>query len=536
MLSLQEIARALGGEVSGREVLAPGPNHSHHDRSLSVRLTGPGDDVIVHSFCGDDFKVCKDLVRSKLGLPPRTPTEKAARPELKTRQPSEIYDYRDEGGALLFQVLRYAPRQPGGKKSFSQRRPDGRGGWIRSLDLGDGRKVRQVLFRMGDLAAFPDASPVIITEGEKDANAVAALGMVAVTISGAASWSSEIAAPLAGRDCIIIPDCDHEGEKKAAAAVAALTGIAKTVKVVRLPGLPPGGDVSDFLAMGKSAEDLMAVIVAPPIETPIALPFIDVSAWSLDNAPERNWGVRNIFLRGAVNLLSGEGAVGKSLLLLQLGIAHALGRDWIGHLPEVGPFLYVGAEDEAAELHRRLVDVLTSYGATFGDIAGNVHLLSLVGENAVLGVADRDGIVKGTPLFDKLLDAATRLKPMLIGIDTAADVAAINENDRSQAQQFISLLRRLALASGGYVLLCSRARNRDRAALKVRESAILKTSWPLLPTISRGTARPSSRRSALKSLMSICAWRAIYCPAKAGLMSISTSNCAPTMPCRPFAS
>jgi RecA-family ATPase/5S rRNA maturation endonuclease (ribonuclease M5) len=449
MLSLQEIAQRLGGEVTGRQVLCPGPGHSHSDRSLSVRITGPGDDFIVHSFSGDNFEICRDHVRQALGMPafePKKPQERAARPKMKA--PVATYDYRDEAGELLFQVCRYEP------KAFVQRRPNGKGDWDYSV-----KGVRQVLYRLADLKTFSDASPVIFVEGEKDADNVARLGMVAVTISGAVAslknWPAELFEPLGGRDVVVLPDRDDEGETKAAKAMAALAGIAKTAKVVRLPGLPPKGDVSDYLATGKTAEELMQVIMAPPIAEAAELPFIDVSAWSLDNAPERDWGVRNIFLRGAVNLLSGEGAAGKSLLLLQLGIAHALGRDWIGHLPEAGDFLYIGAEDEAAELHRRLADILRHYGADFADIAGKVHLLSLVGETAVLGTADRVGIVTGTPLFNKLLDAATRLKPMLIGIDTAADVFAGNENDRSQAQQFVSLLRRLALASGGYVLLCS---------------------------------------------------------------------------------
>ena len=70
-LSLQEIAAALGGEVSGPQVTAPGPNHSPKDRSLSVKLdaSAPGG-FVVHSFAGDDPIVCKDYVREKCGLEP----------------------------------------------------------------------------------------------------------------------------------------------------------------------------------------------------------------------------------------------------------------------------------------------------------------------------------------------------------------------------------------------------------------------------------------------------------------------------------
>jgi hypothetical protein len=54
-LDLRAIARALGGEVSGRRVLAPGPQHSPKDRSLCVSLApATPSGFLVHSFAGDD--------------------------------------------------------------------------------------------------------------------------------------------------------------------------------------------------------------------------------------------------------------------------------------------------------------------------------------------------------------------------------------------------------------------------------------------------------------------------------------------------
>ena len=65
MMTAREIALALGGDVvSVKRVAAPGPGHSPTDRSLSVLITGS--DFIVHSFAGDDWRVCKEYVRSRL--------------------------------------------------------------------------------------------------------------------------------------------------------------------------------------------------------------------------------------------------------------------------------------------------------------------------------------------------------------------------------------------------------------------------------------------------------------------------------------
>ena len=73
MLTLQQLAHALGGDVSGSQILAPGPGHSPKDRSLSIRLeeSAPGG-FLVHSFSGDDPILCKNYVREKLSLPNRS--------------------------------------------------------------------------------------------------------------------------------------------------------------------------------------------------------------------------------------------------------------------------------------------------------------------------------------------------------------------------------------------------------------------------------------------------------------------------------
>lgn len=69
MLTLASMARALGGQVSGRSVLAPGPGHSARDRSLSITLSvGSPDGFLAFSHCGDDWRACRDHVRERLGL------------------------------------------------------------------------------------------------------------------------------------------------------------------------------------------------------------------------------------------------------------------------------------------------------------------------------------------------------------------------------------------------------------------------------------------------------------------------------------
>lgn len=188
----------------------------------------------------------------------------------------------------------------------------------------------------------------------------------------------------------------------------------------------------------------------------IAFEFLDMTNWDAFLPPPREWTVRDMIPRCNVFLLSGEGAVGKTLLAMQLGVAHALGRDWIGQLPVEGPFLFLGAEDDSDELHRRLHDIVKSYGASFADIRDRVHILSYAGEDATLAVADRKTeLVQPTQLFQRLAEAAVEIQPAMICLDTAADVFAGSEISRFQVRQFVGLLRKLAMRSNSAVVITS---------------------------------------------------------------------------------
>ena len=187
-------------------------------------------------------------------------------------------------------------------------------------------------------------------------------------------------------------------------------------------------------------------------DTPLT--FCDIGQWSTREPPPREWAVLDRFPLRNVSLISGEGAVGKSILIMQLGVAHVLGRDWLGTLPEPGPFLYLNAEDEEPELHRRLVDIARHFGTGLAELK-DVHILSLAGQDAVLAYPDRDGLIRPTSLFQKLSKTASEVRPKLIALDTSADVFGGNENDRAQVRQFIGLIRGMAITANAGVLIAT---------------------------------------------------------------------------------
>lgn len=149
-----------------------------------------------------------------------------------------VYPYHAEDGTLLYQTVRLEP------KSFRQRRPDGKGGW-----LWDMNGVERVPYRLPELLARP-SDPVCVCEGEKCCEAVRSLGLLATcNVGGALKWRREYGAWFVGRRCVVFPDNDEPGALHAEAVAGnLLTWGAASLRVVSLPDLAPGGDVADFLA------------------------------------------------------------------------------------------------------------------------------------------------------------------------------------------------------------------------------------------------------------------------------------------------
>jgi len=157
------------------------------------------------------------------------------------------YDYTDEAGALLYQVVRKEP------KTFVQRQPDGAGGWRWKTE-----GVRQVLYRLPELASAVAAGDTVhVVEGEKDANAVHAAGGVATcNAGGAGKWRAEFASTFAGADVVIVRDRDEPGNEHARQVFASLRKVAASIRVVEARA---GKDAADHLGAGHTLDAWMPV-------------------------------------------------------------------------------------------------------------------------------------------------------------------------------------------------------------------------------------------------------------------------------------
>lgn len=169
--------------------------------------------------------------------------------------------------------------------------------------------------------------------------------------------------------------------------------------------------------------------------------------------PPRQWLVRDLVPSGTVTLLGGDGGTGKSLLALQLACAVATGSTWLERQVSGGGAMFISAEDDDAELHRRLDDVVRASDMQFSDL-DRLTIRSLAGEDALLAFLDRgSGVLSPSPLYAELDKRMDDEKPALVVLDTLADLFPGNENDRAQARHFIGLLRGLAIRHDCAVVL-----------------------------------------------------------------------------------
>jgi hypothetical protein len=378
MYTLEQLAAALNGKIENDHVRCAGPGHSHNDDSLCVWPADTADGFTFNSHAKDPSEKCADYIHQKLnGQAPQTPKPVALRPAMPrpARRPTanhfaamlqgaaserrsakrklvDSYHYTDTTGTLLYEVLRFEP------KSFSQRRPNGDGQPIWNLD-----GVEKVIYRWPEILAAP--SPMTyVTEGEKDCNRLWELGLVATTAAGS-KWTDTCVRAMAGRFCVILEDNDEPGRTKALEAAHALYPVAAGIRIVRLPGLAEGGDVSDWLGTGTARrQEFLDFCNAVPdwhpdngvpvkveaATTPTTLPAtrpttlpaaapkpaapaepIQLSFFSdLIQAAPKAWLIKNVIARGECSSWIAPPGKGKSALLTDIFMHGASGADWRG--------------------------------------------------------------------------------------------------------------------------------------------------------------------------------------------------------------
>lgn len=238
VLSRLEKVRRLKG--SAWHWLARCPVHGDRRPSLGLRIGESGAllaKCLANHGCTFAGIVQATGTRFEDWFPPKEDTRGGRRIMTPGRKLVCTYDYHDDSGNVAYQVVRYDP------KDFAQRRPDGKGGWHWNLE-----GVERYIYRLPEILAAP-SHPVIVVEGEKDAEALKRLGLLSTTnAGGAGKWTPDLCAALRGRRVAILPDNDPPGRSHAIQVAGSLVwGGAAEVRICHLPGLPEKGDVTDWL-------------------------------------------------------------------------------------------------------------------------------------------------------------------------------------------------------------------------------------------------------------------------------------------------
>jgi 5S rRNA maturation endonuclease (ribonuclease M5) len=505
------------------------PNH-HDDRpSLSVSIRDPK--VLIHCNAG-----CRqDVVLWTLqqhGLWPtssrnghdRTPASQGGNGGAAGRRIVATYDYTDATGAVLFQVVRFEP------KDFRMRRPDGKGGWTWKLD-----GVTPVLYRLPEvMAAVRRGETVYIVEGEKDVEALRAAGAVATcNPGGAGKWRPEFTETLRGAHVAVVRDTDEPGRRHAAQVVASLRGVAASVRLVEakagkdaadhlaagfglddfvdipLPEPPDGADDVEFLKLlaepgaGGAAGATSTAHDAPP-DSIVSIADTGVSAITMNPpangtfcfrrpaellaaAPEQTpWVWHGHLARGALTVLGGREKSGKSTFVWGLIAALLSGRDFCGK-PTTQTTVVVLTEESPATVAEKL--------ERFG-----------IAPDAPLSILTRSD-VRGRPEWSAVVAAAgaeaARLGAGLVVIDTLSYWAALPPDAENSAGAMAEALRPLLeLAGRGLAVLCLHHVNKAHGEL--RGSTAIGATADLIVTLTREPEAPSRRRLEVVGRFSDC--------------------------------
>lgn len=457
------------------------PAHDDHDPSLSITAK-PDGSVLVHCHA-----TCETpAVMGALGLTMedlRGPQQ--ARPGDTLWTPrgtaTDAYDYTDEHGRLLYQVLRL----PG--KSFMQRRPDGPGKWV--WRLGD---VRQVPYRLPKvIQAVEEGRSVFIVEGEKDVHAIEAAGGVATCNSGGAGkWRPEFAEFFAGAEVFIVADRDEPGGKHARAVKASLVDRAATVYTVEAR---TGKDAADHLAAGGHLDDF-AWIDAPDPEPGLAPDLHEFLAESDDY----DWLVPDLLERGDRLIVTGYEGGGKSELLRQLAVCMAAGLHPLSFEP-INPLRVLLIDCENGPRHtRRKLRPLRNKAATEGRPVptGGMHIIMRPSGLDLTGPDDAAW----------LRERAVAHQPDVLILGPIYRLHAKNPNDEMPARQTAQAIDAARGATGCAVILEAHSGHGENVVTGRNVRPVGSSLWLRWPEFGYGIAKPEDDM-AQRGYVAFKAWR-----------------------------
>lgn len=350
-----------GIKKSGGNYMARCPAHDDGTPSLTVSV-GKQHPVVFHCQAG-----CQPIdILAKLGLEWADLSKPREREDRSFRQPrqngsmpparfSDIYDYRDESGELLFQVLRTPD------KKFLQRRKDpaGKDGWTWKVE-----GTRRVLYRLPEvIKAVSEGRGIWLCEGEKDVHTLVKQGLEATcNPGGAGKWKPEYAEVFRDAVVTICADRDDAGRAHARKVRDSLLGVAADIRIVEAS---EGKDVTDHVNAGLELYDMDETYTSePPAKVDLAPDLWEFIA--VEDAPY-DWLVPDLLERGDRLILTGFEGLGKSQMTRQMAVTLAAGIHPFIHHRSIRPVKVLiidceNSERQSRRKFRQIAEVSTKLG------------------------------------------------------------------------------------------------------------------------------------------------------------------------------
>lgn len=251
------------GKTTGNQIQAFCPAHQDKKPSMTITITGDKALIFCHAGCDiDDILKAANLTFNDLFL--------------DGNRPSNIYQYRDINGNLVYEKLKY--KKTDGSKTFYQRQ-------IKNDSIVDNlQDINKVPYNYPNLVKAINKDDLILyVEGEKDANTGKVLNYTATTMGSASDWKPEYAKYFKNANLILIPDKDKAGLNLTQKMIDDLKPVTKSLKSVVLPD---GKDLTEWVEAGNS--NLTELINKFDDLTPFA-GLADPTLTTVMNGYEFNW-------------------------------------------------------------------------------------------------------------------------------------------------------------------------------------------------------------------------------------------------------
>lgn len=356
------------------------------------------------------------------------------------------YVYEDKDGNPYLKVRRHEP------KSFSQQHWAG-GKWVTGKPPGP-----KIPYRLPQLLAAAPEEPIFVCEGEKDADAVAGLGLISTCASeGAGNWTIDLDPWFQGRKFInVVADNDEAGRAHALLVARQLARVADEVRIIDFPELSVKGDVFDWIASGGTKEKLLKLANATPRlghrgTTITAAPFDLVPP---EKIPRRRWLYRPHYVGSYISLTVAAGGAGKSSLAIVETLAMVTGKPLLGVKP-AGKLRvwYINLEDPYDELQRRFAAACIYYAVNSEQIGGRLFVNSGRDTPVTIATETKRGVTINTPLIHDLIKTVQENEIDVVIVDPFVASHMVTENDNGKIDQVARSWARIADMTGCAVML-----------------------------------------------------------------------------------